>query len=135
DITVTSDGKVWKTDGGKYSVVRDGITSSLEGSYSYHNHPADETHWSFGEMDSAEFISTKSARLEASDDKYVYWMQRTENTVEKTYAEVYNEFRQIHRYEVLQMQADGVIPPDDDYHATMEILSERLGFEYGRRSK
>ena len=136
NCTVTSDGKVWEVIGEKTAVNPSAIPSDLAGSYSYHNHPAAETNYSFSAEDVAFFISSGEQISVASDNLYVYAMDRTADTVEKTYEEVYHRFKEIEKTDVLEMKGRQSIDPDmDGYHETMKILSRELNFKYGRKEK
>ena len=136
NCTVTADGKVWKVEGDAISVNPGSIPSSLKGSYSYHNHLAKETYYSFSAADAAFFIDSGEAYSKASDDIFEYVMIRTEETVEKPYEEVYYRFAQILRTDVMEMKFYETIDPDlDEYHEAMKILSKELKFNYERRKK
>lgn len=136
NYSVTSDGKVWRTLGQSSAVDLSGIPSSLAGSYSYHNHPPKQTYYSFSADDVAFFIDSGEAYSKASDHMFEYIMRRTEDTVVKSYDEVYHRFGQIENAEVFAMKWNGEIDPDiDGYHEVMEILSKELKFLYGREKK
>lgn len=136
NCSVTSDGKVWRVSGESSTVDLSGIESNLEGSYSYHNHPAKQTYYSFSAEDVAFFISNKEHLSIASDDIYKYAMEWTAETVEKAAAEVYHRFKEIEKTDVFEMKWNGAIDPDlDGYHETMKILSEELKFKYVREKK
>jgi SPP1 gp7 family putative phage head morphogenesis protein len=131
---VTSDGRVWKVDGESSSVNPGSIPSSLIGSYSYHNHPANKTWYSFSANDVGVFFEHKQAFSKASDDIYEYIMRRTKDTIDLNHDSVYNVFREIEKNEVGKMKWEGIIDPDmDGYHSVMEILSKRYHFEYERK--
>lgn len=136
NVSVTSDGKVWWTSGESSTVHPENIPSSLKGSYSYHNHPDMQTHFSFSNMDAAFFIESGQEYSKASDSKFEYVMRRTKNTIEKTYAEVYDRYNEIFETHVRAMAFDGQIDMDiDEYHEVMKQLSKEMGFEYERKKK
>lgn len=136
NYTVTTDGKVWRVSGESSTVHPETIPSSLKGSYSYHNHPAAVTHYSFSADDVAFFIEHGEAFAKASDGRYEYVMRRTEKTLEKSYDEVYRRFNEVLRTDVFRMKWGKVIDPDlDEYHAAIQILGKELGFEYERIKK
>lgn len=134
--TVTSDGKVWDTTGTSGTVDNSAIEaegSSLVGSYSYHNHPANETYFSFSSEDAGDFIANREAVSIASDYKYRYVMERTGATASASYMSVYSDFSMVKNTTVLQMAADGKIDMDiDGHHETMKIISQQYGFKYRR---
>ena len=136
NYTVTTDGRIWLTVGGEFSVDPSNIPSSLKGSYSYHNHPASVTHYSFSADDVAFFIETGSAYSKASDYQFKYTMRRTPNTIEMPSDELRSRFKEIKNTYVLELKWDEKIDPDlDSYHEVMKILSEELNFEYARESR
>jgi len=136
NYSVTSDGKVWRVSGESGTVNPSAIPSSLKGSYSYHNHPAERTNYSFSAEDVVFFIESGEACSIASDDIYEYAMRRTAETVEMSADEVYHRFKEIERTDVMKMKWDGIIDPDmDGYHETIKILSQELKFVYERKKK
>lgn len=136
NCSVTSDGKVWWVLGDSSTVDLSCIESGLGDSYSYHNHPAKQTHYSFSAADAAFFINSGEAYSKASDDVYEYTMRRRKETVEKSYEEVYHRFKEIYVEKVMQMEWDGAIEPDvDEYHEIMKILSREMQFDYERKEK
>lgn len=136
NYSVTADGKVWKVKGDNASVNPNGIPSTLVGSYSYHNHPAKETWYSFSAEDIGVFMEHKQQYSKSSDDIYEYVMRRTRKTVDMDYYTAYNEFDTVLKKEVYQLAfTDGLDIDIDGYHKTMEILAKRYNFEYSRRKK
>lgn len=143
NCTITSDGKVWRTSGESNAVNLDGIVdagSSLRGSYSYHNHPDDVTHYSFSADDVAIFVADGQEYSKASDSFYEYVMRRTQKTVDKSWDDAYDyinhRFDEILRTDVFRLKWQELIDPDmDEYHETMKVLSEELNFLYERTKK
>ena len=136
NYTVTTDGKVWRVTGEAGSVNTAAIPSTLKGSYSYHNHPAAKTWYSFSAEDAAFFMESGEAYSKASDDLYEYVMQRTAETIETSYDKVYHRFKEIEDTAVLEMKWNGSIDPDlDSYHETLKILSQEMKFTYERKEK
>ena len=136
--TITSDGKIWDTDGSAGFVDTSLIESqnngsSLKGSYSYHNHPKEQTHFSFSGEDAACFISNGESFAKASDYKYSYIMRRTKNTVIADYETVRNDFYNIYKNDVYQLSFDDIIDIDEDgFHETMKLMAEKYKFSYTR---
>lgn len=136
NISVTPDGKIWRVEGGGSYVNPESIPGDLRGSYSYHNHPPSETHYSFSEQDIAFFISEGEAYSMASDDIYEYVIERTSETVDKDYAEVYTKFKDVYTSDVYEMAYNGDVNIDAyGYHETVNILSKIFSFRYERRKK
>ena len=136
NCTVTSDGKVWRVSGTSGQVNPWGIEtlgSSLKGAYSYHNHPAAKTWYSFSAEDVCYFFASGEECAIAADDQYVYIMRRTKDTVDVDPEVVYHEFRQL-RSTVWEHADQGIIDIDlDEYHDTIRMLSEKYKFQYERR--
>ena len=137
NFTVTSDGRVWYTKGDKANVYPDLIETvcgqSLENSYSYHNHPADVTHFSFSADDVGFFFKYKQLVSEASDTEYRYVMERLSGTADLSYEEAKDLFYDIYNIQVLRMAYDGNLNIDlNGYHEAMKLLAQRLDFKYER---
>lgn len=136
NYSVTKDGKVWRVSGEAATVDLSAIPSTLNGSYSYHNHPREKTHYSFSAEDVAFFMDSKEELSIASDDRFIYIMRRTAKTVEKARDVVYNRFKELERTDVFEMMWKGQINPDvDKYHEVMKILSKELEVDYVRKEK
>ena len=136
NYSVTKDGKVWRVSGEATTVDLSAIPSTLNGSYSYHNHPREKTHYSFSAEDVAFFMDSKEDLSIASDDRFIYIMRRTAKTVEKARDVVYNRFKELERTDVFEMMWKGQINPDvDKYHEVMKILSKELEVDYVRKEK
>jgi len=132
--TVTTDGKVWRVSGESGAVDPSAIPSSLTGSYSYHNHPAAKTWFSFSAEDVRFFFESGEVYSRASDYLYEYIMKRTPETLAVDPDVVYHRFKEIEHTLVAQMKWDELIDPDiDGYHQTMKILSRELKFFYERK--
>ena len=137
NMTITRDGKVWRVKGESGIVnpwsIRD-AGSDLSGSFSYHNHPAKVTNYSFSAEDVQFFFESGETYSKAADDVYEYVMIRTADTVDVNHEVVYNRFREIHSTTVSELAWNKKLNMDlDGYHKTMEILSKEFGFRYGRR--
>lgn len=134
--SVTSDGKVWRVSGGSAEVHPESIPSSLKGSYSYHNHPAAKTWYSFSADDVKFFFQHGEAYSKASDHVYEYIMVRTAETLAVDPDMVYHMFEAIYTKDIRALAWDGLIDIDlDGFHETMRRLSRELRFEYGRYKK
>ena len=134
--TVTADGKVWQVRGESGAVDLSAIPSSLAGSYSYHNHPAEKTNFSFSAADVAFFISSGQTYSKAADHIFEYIMKRTAETLATSADEVYHRFKEIEGTTVMEMKWNQEIDPDiDGYHETMRILSKEMRFTYERKKR
>lgn len=137
DYTILRDGTVWRTKGTTASVHPETIQSeyghTLKGSYSYHNHPAKSTHYSMSGEDAGFFLEYEVQYSQASDDRYIYFMERTPETLLAKYEDVTGRFREILDGPVREMEFYGRIDPDtDEYHEAMKLLSQEYRFRYER---
>lgn len=137
DITITTDGTIWQTIGTKNHVHPENIELqyhvSLCGSYSYHNHPAKETYYSFSEDDVDFFFRYGVQYQQASDNVYEYVMERTPDTVapEGAAAELDNLLSQIG----FENEGPGFDVDVEGYDLVMQRLAEKYKFRYIRRRK
>lgn len=137
DYTILKDGTVWRTKGTAASVHPEEIQSryghTLKGSYSYHNHPARSTHYSMSGEDAGFFLEYGVQYSQASDERYIYFMERTPETLLANYEEVTGRFRKILDGPVREMAFYGRIDPDlEEYHEAMKLLSQEYRFRYER---
>ena len=137
NLTITRDGKVWRVKGESGMVnpwsIKD-AGSDLSGSFSYHNHPAKVTNYSFSSEDVRFFFEAGEAYSKASDDVFEYVMLRTGETIDIDPITAENRFKEIYKKDVLFMSSENLIDIDTDgFHETMKRLSKELGFKYGRR--
>lgn len=137
DYTILQDGTVWRTKGTAASVHPEAIQTeygkSLQGSYSYHNHPAKTTHYSMSGEDAGFFLEYRVQYSQASDDRYIYFMERTPETLLAKYEDVAARFRAILDGPVREKEFYGLIDPDlDEYHEAMKLLSQEYRFRYER---
>lgn len=137
DITITTDGTIWHTIGTKNHVHPENIELqyhvSLRGSYSYHNHPAKETYYSFSADDVEFFFQYGVQYQQASDNVYEYVMERTPDTVapEGAAAEFDNLLRQIG----FENEGPGFDVDVEGYDLVMQRLAEKYKFRYIRSRK
>ena len=139
DVSITTDGTVWHTVGGKRRVHPENIQLqqgvSLQGSYSYHNHPPKETYYSFSADDVDFFFRFGVQYQQASDDVYEYSIERTPDTTipENAAAEfkrVYNSEARARAFEDESWDID-----ENGYDLVLRRLAELYNFKYERRRK
>lgn len=134
---VLNNGDIYKVKGDSSSVDIYSIGKSLENSYMYHNHPRNETWCSFSADDVGVFLGDKVKYSKASDYKYEYEMQITEETKNVSFKEAFHEFKSLeHCNEIMQKSMQGEIDYDEDcYNEVMKILSDKYKFNYSRKLK
>ena len=136
NISITTDGSVWKVSGTNASVDPTTIPHSLKGSYSYHNHPKDVTWYSFSADDVAFFIENEEHYSKASDDKYEYVMIGTKKTNNINGMNLQYEFDKAYFYSLEKSMNDSNFNIDiDGNHEAVKILSEKFCFKYERNRK
>lgn len=135
---ITSDGKVWEVTGTSGTVNTSMIEkqgSSLKGSYSYHNHPPNETSFSFSGEDVGDFIEKEEKIAIASDFQYIYFMERKPNTIISDYKAVRKDFYDILLEKNYQLYDVGLDVDKYGYHEVMKELAKKYNFTYRRLEK
>ncbi len=134
---VLKNGDIYKVKGDSSSVDIYCIEKSLENSYMYHNHPENETWYSFSADDIGVFLGNKVKYSKASDYKYEYEMERTSKTNNVSFKEAYHEFSEYMKdASILNKCYLAQINPDEDrQHEVMKILAEKYNFNYSRKLK
>ncbi|MFR1518139.1 MAG: minor capsid protein [Clostridia bacterium] len=139
--TVTKDGRVWETKELTGSVhpeqietIENGVL--LKGSYLYHNHPAEQTHFSFGADDIAFFMEKEIEISYASDYKYSYSLKRTKDALKIVGDDVVARFKEVYNNDIYEMAfSKGLDIDEDGFHEAVKALSKHYNFEYERRLK
>lgn len=141
NCTVTGSGEIWLTRGSAGAVHPEQITDlhgiSLQGSYSYHNHPENETRYSFSDDDVAFFFEHRQQWSMASDSLYKYVMERLPETKQVTWQEARTLFQDGYAIarEKAFYQEPGFDIDRDGFHVAMEHVSRALQFRYERVRK
>lgn len=140
-MAITRDGGVWETQGLAGSVHPEQIETmengtTLKGAYMYHNHPADQTYFSFSANDIAFFIEKEIEISYASDYKYSYSLKRTKDTLKSIGDDVVARYKEVYSNDVYEMACyNGLDIDADGYHEAVKALSKHYNFEYERRLK
>lgn len=83
--------------------------------------------------DAGFFLEYEVQYSQASDNSYIYFMERTPETRLAKYEDVTGRFRKILDGPVREMEFYGHIDPDtDEYHEAMKQLSQEYRFRYER---
>lgn len=139
DRTITTDGIIWDTKGTNNGVHPEHIEhlgSTLKGSYSYHNHPEEETHFSFSADDVSFFLHYKNKYSVASDFLYEYEMIATDDTLFTDFDTVNRDFKNFYNSVILEKSLNGEIDIDvNGYDETLKYLSEKYHFVYRRKKR
>lgn len=130
---ILENGDVHKFVGNAYSVDPTSLAEKLKGSFMTHNHPLDETYYSFSAADVSLFLEKEVKVLRGVDHKYSYQITRLEDTIIEKADIARHEFNNALMKEVMQKAMDGEIDMDiDGYHEAVEILARKYKFKYER---
>lgn len=132
-IVITPDGKVHRVDG-EATEVHPEIVGDLEGAYMTHNHPEDETWYSFSPEDVTMLLEGKCAHIRGVDHLYVYEMERTQETVDSTKQVIVGEFNSMYVEAASECRDQGLDMDEFSYHIRIKRLAEKYKFKYRRKS-
>lgn len=134
---VLKNGDIYKVKGDSSSVDIYCIGKSLENSYMYHNHPENKTWCSFSSDDVGVFLGNKVKYSKASDYKYEYELERTDDTQIPSFKEAKHKFVELSKSDtIMALLYEGKINADEDtYDEVMKMLSDIYKFKYSRKLK
>lgn len=105
----------------------------LKDSYMTHNHPMNETRYSFSGYDISEFMSTNMQLLRGIDYKYIYEIEKTEDTLTVNSDNILYEFSNTLRYEALDKIIKENLDADEyEYHIINQLLAKKYNYKYRR---
>ena len=94
---ISKDGTVYKCYGSEDRVYPDAdLGDKLIGAHVTHNHPAEETSWSFSDDDMDLFVEYKLARLRGCDEKYIYEFTLEPDDIDTDVEDWQDEYRYQH---------------------------------------
>lgn len=132
---ITGGGKIYRIDGKKDSINISGVGSdSLRNAYVTHNHPSDETRYSFSAADIALAIENRFSVLRGIDDKYEYSISFDEGTVFEDPDVVKHRFSADMYQKVMEMawEDDSIDLDEDEYHEINKLLAKEYNYSYER---
>jgi hypothetical protein len=136
-VVITRTGKVYQCFGTKNSVYPDyDLGDQLIGADVTHNHPEEQTHYSFSGQDIGIFLNQKQQSLTGVDERYEYQMTRTPETREEDISviDIQNKFSRKYYLEVLDQVAKDKLDIDtDQYHETCKKFAKEYHFRYERK--
>lgn len=113
--------------------IKDLGPETLKGSYMTHNHPDNETRYSFSSYDISEFMNTDIELLRGVDYKYAYEIERTLDTVSVNGDIILYEFSNDLRYEALEkIIEDNLDADEEEYHIINQLLAKKYKYKYRR---
>ena len=136
-VVISSSGLVWKCFGNEKAVYPNiDLSEELYGAYVTHNHPIQETHFSFSYDDISLFMDYELTQLKGVDFKYTYTIQRTLETGYASSAELEHAYKGENYAEFLQQVFYGNADVDfDEYDFFVRRLAEKYGFRYERKKR
>jgi len=136
-VVISSSGLVWKCFGNEKAVYPNiDLGEELYGAYVTHNHPIQETHFSFSYDDISLFMDYELTQLNGVDFKYTYTIQRTLETGYANSAELEHAYKGENYAEFLQQVFYGDADVDfDEYDFFVRRLAEKYGFRYERKKR
>lgn len=118
-IVILPSGKVMQVDGDNERVYPDeAFGGDLKGACVTHNHPAEETEYSFSKDDYTLFISGELAMLRGVDEKYTYELRRNSG--------VAPEFKRVPLF---------LMSSEDTMHYLIDDRARKDGFFYERKPR
>ena len=135
-VVITKDGDIFRFNGGINNVNPDLLGESRKGASDFHNHPKNETNYSFSVLDAGHFWENEMAISRSGDYMYRYSMRRTNDTVKATQAEIITEFKKVRNAEVWKLAYYEKIDMDiDGYHEIILRLADKYKFKYERTKR
>ena len=134
-IIITKEGKTFSVVGNKNSVnFRDIGAEELEGSTVTHNHPANETRYSFSHFDITEVLTYKLHRLRGVDEKYIYEIITSQDTLFGDTVNIQHEFTSTFRMEYLdKLFKSGMMSDDEmEFHEINQLMAKKYKYSYRR---
>ena len=137
-IVITQSGEVYRVKGENASVNISQLGDKLFKASVTHNHPAEETRYSFSNFDLSEAIRNRFSIFRGIDVQYEYQLRILEDTPVNNGEKIYNEFRGEYYYKALDWardRGDDYIKEEDEYHWINDAISKEYGYEYWRRAR
>lgn len=136
-VIIDKEGQTYLLEGNSSnSIYIKNMENKLKGSYMTHNHPKEETQYSFSAFDVSEFMETKIQKLRGVDNKYIYEIERTKNTINVDRDTILHEFGNDIEKEALQIIFQNGYDTDEElYHLENQILAKKYKYKYRRIKK
>lgn len=134
-IIVTKEGKVFSVVGEEASVNFRSIgEKELEGATVTHNHPLKETLYSFSHFDIKEVLTYKLHRLRGVDEKYIYEIITSQDTLFGDTVNIQHEFTSTFRMEYLdKLFKSGMMSDDEmEFHEINQLMAKKYKYSYRR---
>lgn len=134
-IIICSNGDVYHSTGTKNSVTIDESIDCFN-SIITHNHPQEETNFSFSGEDLSTFFERKIKVLRGVDYKYSYTIEKTSDTIVVDGDSIRSEFNNLLKLEACSLSMRGLLDIDEDgFDYVVSLLSKKYNFIYRREKK
>lgn len=137
-IVITQSGEVYRVKGENASVNIGQLGDKLFKASVTHNHPTEETRYSFSNFDLSEAIRNRFSIFRGIDHQYEYQLRILEDTPVNNGEKIYNEFRGEYFYKALDWardRGDDYLKEEDEYHWINDAIAKEYGYEYWRKSR
>ncbi len=136
-VVITQAGDVKQCFGVKNQVLPNvDLGDEIKGAWMTHNHPWNETHYSFSAEDLTLFSKYKLSGLRGVDDKFVYCIKRLKETVDLDEDEIVHLFSGSYYHIAMGKGLAGEIDLDfDEYHEIVKLFAKKCGFQYERSER
>ena len=134
-IVIDKEGNIYFIEGNsKNSIyIKNLGEEKLKDSYMTHNHPKNETYFSFSSYDISEFMEMDINKLRGVDYKYVYEIEKIEGTIKPDRDTIMHEFYADLRNEALEIiRNDKLDADEDEYHIINQLLAKKYNYKYRR---
>lgn len=129
---ISSNGEVFNIKGNEYSIAIPKWLNTKNAIIT-HNHPINQTHFSFSADDIRMFLNGKLKELRGIDEKYQYTLLRTQKTKYKDLEMIENKFNYDYHIEAIELSMLGKLDIDyDEYDYIVNKLSKEYNFIYKR---
>lgn len=129
---ISANGEVFKIKGNEYMIQIPNWVNTKNAIIT-HNHPINQTHFSFSLDDIKLFLNGKLKELRGIDEKYQYTITRTSKTKYTNLDMIEEKFNHDYRLEALELSFFKKIDIDEDeYHYIVNKLSKEYNFIYKR---
>ena len=128
---IDKNGEIFKVKG-HGAVVNLPDWLDYEDSIVIHNHPEEDTHYSFSREDVDEFLSKKMKKLYGDDTSYQYVIERKDNTIDNP-KNLYNDWHKYYANSLDEAEKGNIDIELDGNDYILKELSKDYNFKYDRK--
>ena len=133
-VIIDTKGQTYLLEGNSTnSIYIKNMEEKLHGAYMTHNHPENETRYSFSVFDISEFMGTEMQKLRGIDHKYIYEIEKTKDTIKVDRDTIVYEFGDTVEKEAWEIIFKNGYDADEElYHLENQIMSKKYKYKYRR---